>query len=147
MQSKKPKFIAHKTPFNKWLSLSVRLVVLCILPCAMLQCESPIIRSPIGTNLSPLDDWENEFPLLDVFKTSRRWISGSQTAWGDSRALDLDARGWVRSLQPGQVARTLMFWDLSGAPGGYPSGRYTIQYEGEGTIEYSDNVTVVERAP
>jgi hypothetical protein len=40
-----------------------------------------------------------------------------------------------------------MFWDLSSVPGGYPSGRYTVQYEGEGTLEYSDNATVVESTP
>jgi hypothetical protein len=113
----------------------------------MLQCESPATHSPLGTNLSPFDDWENEFPLLDVFKTSRPWFSGSETTWNDGRALDLDAHGWVRSLPPGQVARTLMFWDLSAVPGGYPSGRYTVQYDGEGTLAYSDNVTVVESTP
>lgn len=147
MQNKNSKSRLHGAPFTQSLAAGFRFLLIGILSGIMLQCQNPASRSPLGTNLSPLDDWENEFPLLDVFKTSRAWISGSQTAWSDGRALDLDARGWVRSLQPGQIARTLMFWDLSRAPGGYPSGRYVVQYEGEGTIEYSENVTVVETTP
>ena len=40
-----------------------------------------------------------------------------------------------------------MFWDLSKAPGGYPSGRYVVQYDGEGTIEYTPNVHRIETSP
>lgn len=104
-------------------------------------------RPPIGTNLARIDDWSTDFPFTDVFKTSRPWISGSASVWGDSRPLDLDAHGWVRSLQPGQVARTLMFWDLSRVPGRYPAGRYIVDYEGDGAIEYGGAARRIDSRP
>ena len=104
-------------------------------------------RPPLGINLARVDDWSTEFAFLDAFKTSRPWFSGSRTTWQDTRPIDLDEHGWVRSLQPGQIVRTLMFWDLNLAPGRYPAGRYIVQYEGEGTLEYTPNVRRVESTP
>jgi hypothetical protein len=104
-------------------------------------------RMPIGTNVSGLDDWSTEFTFVDVFKQSRPWFSGSASVWQDQRPLDLDEHGWVRSLLPGQVARTLMFWDLSRDPGRYPAGHYVVSYEGEGRLEYGPSARLVERAP
>jgi hypothetical protein len=104
-------------------------------------------RSPLGMNVAGLDDWSTEITFLDAFKTSRPWFSGSRSTWADGRALDLDADGWVRSLQPGQFARTLMFWDLSRAPGRYPAGRYVVTYDGQGTLAYAGGAVRVETAP
>jgi hypothetical protein len=53
----------------------------------------------------------------------------------------------VRSLQPGQIARTLMYWDLSRTPGRYPAGRYVVTYTGEGTLAYAGGAVRVESAP
>lgn len=92
-------------------------------------------RSPIGTNLSAIKDWTTEHPFVDVFKTSRPWFSSSDSEWSDARALDLDERGWVRSLQPGQYARTLALWDNAH----YPAGRYTVLYDGEGDLAYDES--------
>jgi hypothetical protein len=104
-------------------------------------------RPPIGTNLAGIVDWSTDFPFNDVFKTSRPWISGSRTLWSDSRPIDLDARGWIRSLQAGQIARTLMFWDLSRVPGQFPAGRYVVEYEGAGVIEYHGSARRVDQRP
>ncbi|MBN1771971.1 MAG: cellulose-binding protein [Deltaproteobacteria bacterium] len=90
--------------------------------------------SPLGTNLNGISDWSTEWPFVDAFKVSRAWISGEDGgAWDDGRALDLDEHGWLRSLLPGQVARTLMFWD-DGAVA--PAGRCVVLYDGTGTMEY-----------
>lgn len=104
-------------------------------------------RSQIGINVEGLDDWSTNFVFVDAFKTSRPWISGTRSVWQDGRPIDLDARGWVRSLQPGQIVRTLMFWDLSRVPGQYPRGRYAVTFEGEGTIEYAGGARLVEQQP
>ena len=61
--------------------------------------------SSIGTNLTGISDWSAEWTFVDAFKASRDWISGSATQWDDGRALDLDADGWVRSLQPRATTR------------------------------------------
>lgn len=90
-------------------------------------------KSWLGTNLPGIADWSNDYPFVDVFKTSRPWISGSETAWDDGRELDLDEHGWVKSLQPGQWARTLFFW---GSNGEWPKGDYLLLYDGEGTLDF-----------
>ena len=87
-----------------------------------------------GTNLSPISDWSPEWAFLDCFKTSRAWLSGTVDTFQDSRTLALDANGWVTSLQPGQYAKTLLFW---GQEGTFPSGEYTVLYEGTGQLAYS----------
>lgn len=97
------------------------------------------VESPLGTNLSGLADWSGDWAFVDAFKLSRAWISGSSSgAWDDGRALDLDEHGWVRRLSPGQIARTLMFWD---GVGNYPAGDYIVLYEGTGTLEYWSGAT------
>jgi hypothetical protein len=88
----------------------------------------------IGTNLDSITDWSTETAFSDLFKMSRRWISGAGWQWDDSRPLSLDAHGWVRSLQPGQIARTVV---LSGSRNQVPSGRYILTYQGRGKLEYN----------
>lgn len=82
-------------------------------------------NSPLGSNLQDVrDDYGPDTTFVDIFKSARRWFSDS--------GLDLDDRGWVRSLRSGQVANTVMVWD--GVL--YPSGDYVVLYDGEGTFEY-----------
>jgi hypothetical protein len=101
------------------------------------------LRSALGTNLSEFRDWSAEWSMIDAFRQSRPWISGSSAAWETGAPLDLDARGWVRALQPGQIARTLLFW--GDQP--YPEGDYVVLYDGEGELEYFQNTELVSRAP
>lgn len=86
----------------------------------------------MGTNLSVIADWSSEVATGDVFKNARAWFSGSDAQWQDEAPLDLDDQGWVRSLDPGQVARTIMLSD--GVR--YPPGDYVVSHEGTGTLEY-----------
>lgn len=99
-------------------------------------------QSALGTNLSEFRDWSSEWSTIDVFKQSRPWISGTSAAWETDAPLDLDARGWVRSLRPGQIARTLLLWD---GPR-YPAGDYVVLYDGEGELEYFQNTEIVSRS-
>jgi len=32
-------------------------------------------RPALGTNLSGVNDWNSELPFVDVFRSSRRWLS------------------------------------------------------------------------
>lgn len=111
--------------------------------------RSPNDGSPLGTNLSQVSDWATEWPFIDVFKTSRSWMtfcdSSSQadckTSWdtGESAVLDLDKHGWIRTLPEPEApqiftsAGTLLF---RGLDGNYPAGEYLVFYEGEGTLRY-----------
>lgn len=103
----------------------------------------------LGTNLTAVNDYSPQLPFIDLFKSSREWLTQcqigadpgctSQNSWdtGESTLLDLDAAGWVRSL-PSRSAATVFtsaatYWDL---PARFPGGRYLVLYSGEGTIEY-----------
>ena len=98
--------------------------------------------SPIGSNVATLVDHSVDMPLVDLFKSSRRWLSGSSEAWHDERALDVDENGWVRSLKPGQVARTLML-----TQGGHPGGEFIVLYDGQGEIEYLNELITDRSRP
>src|SRR5207249_1228663 len=104
----------------------------------------PTRHAPLGTNLSRIDDWSPEYAFADVFKSSRNWISGTWGVFDDGRTLDLDAHGWLRSLQPGQIARTIM---MNAAPSHYPSGLYSLTYDGQAAIMWSSNVRVLQSSP
>jgi len=91
------------------------------------------LNSPMGTNLNDINDWSSEYSFVDAFKTSRNWISGNSSSWDDGRPFDLDEHGWVKSLADGQIARTAMFW---GGNKLWPSGKYTVLYEGQGVLNY-----------
>ena len=106
-------------------------------------------HGPVGTNLVFLDDWSTEIPFIDAFKTSRPWISGNSKTgvWDDKRPIETDSSGWPTHLLPNQIARTLMFWDISKYPvASYPAGRYTVFHKGHGRIEYGNAAQIDESA-
>ena len=95
--------------------------------------QPPQLRSAIGTNLAGIAAWTTQLPFLDVMKSSGDWISGDSTRWDNGQALDLDAKGWVRSLAPGQVAKKLMLREIGDR---YPAGQYRVRYKGVGTLKF-----------
>lgn len=98
-------------------------------------------QSPLGTNLTELTDYSGEWAFVDAFKQSRPWISSREHKWDDGRPLDLDEHGWVRSLAPGQWARTLLFW---GDGVRVEGGDYVVLFDGNGDFEYWNNAELVE---
>lgn len=82
--------------------------------------------SPLGINLSSVEDWQTQQPFKDLFKTAREWNNWNMAG------LDLDENGWVKSLQPGQTAWTLLMTDTQGK---YPAGDYVLLYDGEGELK------------
>lgn len=94
-------------------------------------CRGGARTSPIGTNLAAVRDWSTERPFADLFKQSRAWISNTEEKWDDGQVLDVDARGWVRSLKPGQRARSLVAW---GAP--IQAGDYVVTWSGVGNLDF-----------
>ncbi|HOW61466.1 MAG TPA: cellulose-binding protein [Candidatus Contendobacter sp.] len=112
-------------------------------------------RSPLGINIDALTYWSTEWPLLDEMKRSSDWLTqcsryksatcapqAPATEWDtrEQSRLDLDPEGWIRSLPAADDVsvnyRTVATLLLKGNGGAYPSGLYTVLYDGEGTIEY-----------
>ena len=128
-------------------SLAFLALLLVSVPAQAWAGQTPAQHSPLGTNLTRIEDWSTDFAFLDAFKSSRTWESRNRVHVEDTRPVDVDAHGWVRSLQADQIATTRLFWDLSRAPGRYPVGRYVVSYEGEGTFEFGGSAVVTESRP
>lgn len=113
---------------------------------ALARGSVPRPPSPLlGTNLDAFQDYSLEWPLIDAFKRSRGWISGtSGGAWDDGRPLELDSNGWVKRLEPGQVARALLFWTEHSD---HPLGDYLVTFEGEGKLDFWGTGKVVASGP
>ena len=94
-------------------------------------------------NLHGPVDWNTEFPFVDVFRLSRKWISQRKGAsWGKGPELECDAQGWVKKLEPDCIAETPI---LTG--GHAPVGDYVCLYDGDGEITFGANSKVVSREP
>ena len=128
-------------------TIAVLAFALCLLDPSPAQSQpnaSPT-SAQLGINLAGPKDWATELPFVDVFRTSRPWISQREGAgWGQGPELDVDDFGWVKELQPGCYAES-MLCTISG--GHYPSGIYTVLYEGEGDLEFGKGPRVVEATP
>ena len=97
----------------------------------------------VGINFNMPEDWTADLPFVDVFRTSRPW-SGHQIGTTNGPALALDEFGWVKKLESGCFAESVV---LTGLDGHFPSGVYTVLYEGDGKIEFGANVKVTESKP
>ena len=107
-------------------------------------------KAALGANLTAISDWTREWPFVDIFKLARPWISQQSGApWGQGGPLNLTPEGWVASLAPGQYAETIMFDNaLDDAAADFPTGNYTLFYDGSGTIEFDLNTaTIVSQSP
>lgn len=103
----------------------------------------------LGTNLAEVNDYSPQLPFVDLFRSSRPWLTQCEVGadpgcspansfdTGEAALLDLDRDGWVRSLPirsaPPIFTSVATVWDF---PSSFPGGRYVVRYEGEGTIEY-----------
>ena len=117
------------------------LIAVCTFAVALAAQAEP----RLGMNLAGPADWMTELPFVDVFRTSRPWISQRNGAgWGQGPELALDESGWVKKLEPGCYAES-MLCTISG--GHYPAGTYTVLYEGEGKIDFGKNAKIVEAKP
>jgi hypothetical protein len=97
----------------------------------------------IGVNVNALHSWGDQIPFIDVFKESAFWTLQSPTS--ASKVPQLDSNGWVSQLGPGEYAETSIF---TGSAPHYPAGRYTLTYEGRGTLTVGgQGVTVLESSP
>lgn len=157
-------FTLTETDLQHVMSLATRWLIALTFPLCSLaslahgQAATPAnTLSPLGMNISGLAYWSTEWPLLDEMKRGRfRWLTQCNRPMGgcdhlqapasdwDTREqslLDLDPNGWVRSLPAAGDAlanyRAVATLLLSGNGASYPSGQYTVLYDGEGRLEYA----------
>ena len=89
-------------------------------------------RSPyVGVNLAGINYWTTAFPFADLVKNGNGWSSrDDRGTWGGSFPARPD--GYPAALQPGQRALLAAAW--SGTR--YPLGRYTVSWDGKGSIGF-----------
>lgn len=121
------------------------LVGLASMGLGALGAEPVKSEAKMGMNFAGPADFSSEMPFKDVFRYSRAWISQEPNrGWGQGPELSLDENGWVRRLNPRCWAETPLC-TITG--GHYPSGVYTVLFEGSGTIEFNGPVEVRIRRP
>ena len=102
----------------------------------------PNTRSPLGVNSNEIMDDDASIPFIDVFKTSipfeeaRPWLTKGKVVY--------DEHGWPKNLNGGQ-AGTRFLYKLPKET--VPEGNYTVLYDGEGILTYSDDAKLVSREP
>ena len=130
---------------NRLRMIGLGMMLLVGIAARVAVAESPAPRSPLGMNLSGVRDWSQEIVFVDVFKASRTWISQEHgQPWGKGPPLELDDRGWVKSLKPDQFAETVVFTDFGDR---FPAGTYTCLYEGDGDVDLTGDARVTSRKP
>lgn len=111
----------------------------------VVSSAEPVGSARLGMNLSGPADWNSEVAFVDVFRQSRPWISQQQgQSWGKGPPLNLDAHGWVQRLDPGCWAESPL---CTLEKGRYPSGTYTVLYDGQGQLEFSGAASISSSAP
>ncbi len=116
-----------------------------LLPWNRASAEEPFKDAfSMGINLTSVSYWSTENPFIDVFKQSQVFQSQRSGApYGEGGPLDRDAKGWVKSLQPGQWADAIICRE----GGHYQGGEYICLYEGNGRIEFDFDAKVKLRQP
>jgi hypothetical protein len=114
-------------------------------------------QSPLGINLAAVTYWSSELPFLNLLHMAGQWITHSDATWdtNEEQFLNLDADGWPKSLSSVDASKPQQFTSvgivvprLTGAADGYyPSGRYVVLYDGQGTLDYRLDASLVSRSP
>lgn len=98
----------------------------------------------MGINLAGICDWNTELPFVDVFLETRQWISQRDgEGWGKGPELEIDENGWVKRLEKNCWAEVPLC-TING--GHFPSGVYTVTYEGNGKLEFGNAKVLSEKA-
>ncbi len=114
--------------------------------------------SPLGTNLNGISYFSPEMPFIDNFKSNGSWITQAPSVWDtqEEQYLNLDSNGWPITLtskneptsQRFTSVAVLLFRSFPSTPNGYyPAGQYYVIYQGQGTISYGFDATLVSRSP
>ena len=115
-------------------------------------------QSALGVNLTAVNYYSSEQPFLNIFKTGSGWITHSNATWdtGEEQYLNLDSNGYPITLTVVNAPNTQSFTSLgvllqrdfpSTTNGYYPAGQYAVDYDGQGTLTYSLDASLVSSSP
>lgn len=115
-------------------------------------------RSAMGINLAAVNYFASEQPFINGFLESQQWITHSDATWDtkEEQYIHLDANGWpitLTSLHEPSPQRfnsvgVIFLQGMPSTPNGiYPGGQYVVLYDGQGTLAYGFDATLVSRSP
>lgn len=118
--------------------------------------ENPIPDScklEIGTNLSGMFDWATELPFVDLMKNARQWYTKSNgdpadpfnSGYADN--LEYDAQGYPTHI-PQTIGESEYTQDVAtiwGIIKGWPDGKYTVLFDGDGDLNLWGTVENITR--
>lgn len=118
------------------------------LACLLILPSSPALAgynnslSPMGVNTNEVMDDDASAPFVDVFRGStpfeeaRPWLTKGNIAY--------DKDGWPIRLNGGQVGARF----INKLPAKtIPDGKYTVLYDGEGTLQYGNDAKLISKTP
>jgi len=113
-------------------------------------------QSPLGINLAGVSYFSGELPMLNIFHMNSQWITHSGSTWDTSEEqyLNLDANGYPVTLttvndpsaQKFNSVGVLLFRLISTPNGYYPAGQYVVLYDGQGTLTYGFDASLVSQS-
>ncbi len=101
---------------------------------------APNTRSALGINSNEVMDDDASVPFIDVFKMSIPFEEARP--WLTKGKVEYDKDGWPKKLNGGQAGTRFLHTIPKNT---VPEGHYTVLYDGEGKIEYTDDATLVSR--
>jgi len=126
-------------------SIALIAIALSILLPALTAASAPTAGPRLGINLAGPADWNTELPFVDVFRMSRPWTSQKQgEPWGRGPKLELDENGWVKKLEKDCWAESPL---CTISDGHYPSGQYTVLYDGKGKLDAWNAAEIISQSP
>ncbi len=100
----------------------------------------PNTRSPIGVNSNEVMDDDASIPFIDIFKTSIPFEEARP--WLTKGKVEYDKDGWPKRLNGGQVGTRFLYKLPKNT---VPEGNYTVLYDGEGILSYTDDAKLIHR--
>ncbi|EKX35128.1 hypothetical protein GUITHDRAFT_80080, partial [Guillardia theta CCMP2712] len=115
--------------------------------CEVLKNESDG-RTGVGLNLGGAAYWSTQWIFTDAMKQSSEWFAHRADdmgpgAWDTGEPIYVDGKGWPVRLGPRQaLGKLLMRNVLQHAP----TGTFTVEYEGKGSMTFGFDSKVVTRS-
>lgn len=118
------------------------------LACLLLLPTSPSMAgynnalSPLGINTNEVMDDDASAPFVDVFRGSTPFEEARP--WLTKGKIIYDKQGWPIRLNGGQVGARF----INKLPAGtIPDGKYTVLYDGKGTLRYGNDAKLISKTP
>ncbi len=122
--------------------MSSRLFSLIPLLLVSITSLAQAAKFPVGINTNEVMQIDSSVPFLNLFKQALPFDEANGKLTHGN--ITYDRNGWPNNLNGGQAGTNLIHWLPEGT---LPNGNYTVLYEGQGKIAYTDDAKLVSSQP